>query len=70
MEGSGVRVCAFHPWHLDTAVQERIREGGTRDPHDPARVVAYLCLPATQRNGAILEVNDPDVAREADAALA
>ena len=70
MEGSGVTVCAFHPWHVDAAMQERSGESGTRDPRDPARFVAYLCLPATQRNGAILEVNDPDIAREADAALA
>ncbi len=66
MEGSGVTVCAFHPWLMETAMPER----GTKEPHDPARVVAYLCLPGTQRNGAILEVNDPDIAREADAALA
>ena len=70
MEGSGVTVCAFHPWRLDTEKEERIGDGGTKDPHDPARVVAYLCLPDTQRNGAILAVDDPDIAREADAALA
>ena len=46
------------------------QEGRTRDPHDPARIVAYLCLPDTRRNGAILEVDDPEIAREADAALA
>ena len=45
------------------------RDGRTKDPHDPARVVAYLCLRETLRNGAILEVDDPDIAREADAAL-
>ena len=50
--------------------REAHRQGKTKDPHDPARIVAYLCLADTKRNGAILEVNDPDVAREADAALA
>lgn len=46
------------------------REGRTRDPHDPAKVVAYLCLPATARNGAILEIDDQALVREAEAALA
>ncbi len=69
IEGSGVSVCAFHPGYIDTAMQERSGQAAP-DSHDPARVVGYLCLPDTQRNGTILEVNDPDVAREADAALA
>ena len=45
------------------------RDGRTKDPHDTARIVAYLCLPKTQRNGAVLEVDDHDIAGEADAAL-
>jgi len=45
------------------------REGRTKDPHDTARIVAYLCLPETQRNGAVLEVDDHDIAGQADAAL-
>ena len=45
------------------------REGRTKDPHDTARIVAYLCLPETQRNGAVLEVDDRDIAGQADAAL-
>lgn len=64
MEGSGVTVCAFHPGYPEMPMQT-----GTPDPRDPARIVGYLCLPGTQRNGAVLEVDDPDVAREADTAL-
>jgi NAD(P)-dependent dehydrogenase (short-subunit alcohol dehydrogenase family) len=50
--------------------REAHRKGLVRDPRDPARVVAYLCLPATERNGAVLEIADPEVARAAQAALA
>ena len=50
--------------------REAYRQGRTKDPHDPARLVAYLCLPDTKRNGAVLEVNDPDIGQDADAALA
>ncbi|HEX9494905.1 MAG TPA: SDR family oxidoreductase [Candidatus Limnocylindria bacterium] len=64
MEGSGVTVAAFHPGFMDIPMQERIP-----DPRDPARVVTYLCLPATERNGAILEIDDEEVARSAGAAL-
>ena len=46
------------------------RQGRTKDPHDPAKVVAYLCLPTTERNGAILEISDEAVVHEAEAALA
>jgi len=45
------------------------REGRVKDPHDPARVVAYLCLPATARNGAVLEIGDAALIGAADAAL-
>jgi 3-oxoacyl-[acyl-carrier protein] reductase len=45
------------------------RQGQVKDPHDPARVVAYLCLSATQRNGAILEIGDTEVVGAAEAAL-
>lgn len=49
--------------------REAHRQGLTKDPHDPARVVAYLCLPATARNGAILEIDDTEVVSAAEAAL-
>jgi len=39
------------------------------DPHDPARIVAYLCLPATERNGAILEIGDAEIVGAAETAL-
>lgn len=50
--------------------REAHRQGRMKDPHDPAKVVAYLCLPGTRRNGAILEISDQAVVREAEAALA
>ena len=49
--------------------QEAQRMGLVKDPRGPARVVAYLCLPATERNGAILEMGDAEIARDAEAAL-
>jgi len=68
MEGSGVTVCAFHPGH-DTPTSDLARSSSTDALTQPARIVAYLCLPDTARNGAILEVDDHDVASQADAAL-
>lgn len=49
--------------------REAKRAGLVKDPHDPARVVAYLCLQATERNGAILEIGDTEIVGAADAAL-
>jgi NAD(P)-dependent dehydrogenase (short-subunit alcohol dehydrogenase family) len=49
--------------------RERHRKGLIRDPHEPARIVAYLCLPTTERNGAILEIGDAELAREAETVL-
>jgi NAD(P)-dependent dehydrogenase (short-subunit alcohol dehydrogenase family) len=49
--------------------RDTYRQGRVKDPHDPARVVAYLCLPATKRNGAILEPGDAEVVGAAEAAL-
>ncbi len=64
MDGSGVSVCAFHPGYGDTPQDER-----AHDPAGGAKIVVYLCLEGTRRNGSILEVDDPDIAREAEAAL-
>ena len=66
MDGSGVSVSAFHPAYVDAPIQEG---GPSKDPHDPARVVAYLCLPTTQRSGAVLEIGDTEVVGAAEAAL-
>ena len=49
--------------------RERHRQGLVKDPHDPAKLVAYLCLPATARNGAVLEIGDAEIAAAAAAAL-
>jgi len=45
------------------------REGKLKDPAIPARAVAYLALPTTQRNGAVLEWSDEALQREVNAAL-
>ena len=46
------------------------REGKLKDPKEPARAVAYLVLPSTQRNGEALEFADDQFRRQVDAALA
>jgi len=87
LEGSGVTVAAFHPGHIDTPMEERIRQatpealprveefreahrdGLVQDPRDPARVVGYLCLPSTERSGAILAMSDTEVVAAAAAEL-
>ena len=45
------------------------REGQLIDPMQAARVVAYLALPSTQRNGQALQYDDPELQRAAEAAL-
>jgi benzil reductase ((S)-benzoin forming) len=49
--------------------QQMQREGRLRDPKQAARDIAYLVLPATQRNGQALEWSDQDFARAVKAAL-
>lgn len=45
------------------------REGKLRDPKEPARAIAYLALPTTKRNGAVVEYADETLRREAEAAI-
>ena len=45
------------------------REGRVQDPRDPARVVAYLCLPTTTRSGQVLDISDAELTAAAEAAL-
>lgn len=45
------------------------REGRLRDPKDAARVITYLALPATERNGQALQFDDADLARAVEDAL-
>jgi NAD(P)-dependent dehydrogenase (short-subunit alcohol dehydrogenase family) len=45
------------------------REGRLRDPKDAARVIAYLALPTTARNGQALHYDDADLARVVEDAL-
>ena len=49
--------------------REAQRAGLVKDPHDPARAVAYLCLPSTERNGAILDAGDAELVSAAATAL-
>ena len=49
--------------------REAQREGLVKDPHGPARIVAYLCLQPTERNGAIVEIGDSEIVDAAEAAL-
>ena len=49
--------------------RELQRHGKLRDPHEPARAVAYLASPGAQRNGQIVEFADEDLRREVDAFL-
>ncbi|HET7699582.1 MAG TPA: SDR family oxidoreductase [Candidatus Limnocylindria bacterium] len=44
-------------------------EGRLADPRDAARVVAYLSLPTTHRNGQALAFDDADLARAVEDAL-
>jgi len=43
------------------------REGKLKHPKEPARAVAYLSLPSTERNGEALEWSDEAFRREAEA---
>jgi NAD(P)-dependent dehydrogenase (short-subunit alcohol dehydrogenase family) len=45
------------------------REGKLSDPKVPARAVAYLVLPSTQRNGEALEWSDESLRRQVEAAV-
>ncbi len=49
--------------------REAHASGRVQDPHGPARIVAYLCSPGGARNGATLEVGDPELQRAAAEAL-
>ncbi|HEV8671567.1 MAG TPA: SDR family NAD(P)-dependent oxidoreductase [Candidatus Limnocylindria bacterium] len=49
--------------------REAAREGRLVDPKAPARVIAYLVLPDTQRNGQALQYEDEDLRRTVESAL-
>jgi NAD(P)-dependent dehydrogenase (short-subunit alcohol dehydrogenase family) len=49
--------------------RELARAGRLADPKKPARVVAYLALPTTQRNGQALQYDDADLDRAVAAAF-
>jgi hypothetical protein len=45
------------------------REGKLKHPKEPARAVAYLALPSTERNGEALEWSDEAFRTEAEAKI-
>jgi NAD(P)-dependent dehydrogenase (short-subunit alcohol dehydrogenase family) len=49
--------------------RELAREGRLVDPREPARTIAYLALPGTQRNGETLQYDDVDLQRAVESAL-
>ncbi len=50
--------------------RELERQQKLRDPHDAARVLAYLASPQAERNGQVLEMADEELRREAERSLA
>lgn len=46
--------------------RELHQQGKLRDPHDPARTVAFLSSPGSARNGQIVEFADEELRREVD----
>jgi NAD(P)-dependent dehydrogenase (short-subunit alcohol dehydrogenase family) len=50
--------------------RELKQTGKLIDPRRAARVIAYLALPSTQRNGQVLQHDDADLARAVEEALA
>jgi NAD(P)-dependent dehydrogenase (short-subunit alcohol dehydrogenase family) len=49
--------------------REAAREGRLIDPKAPARAIAYLVLPSTQRNGQVLEYDDDQLRSAVESAL-
>jgi len=68
LDGSGIAVSAFDPGLVDPTQPSRVRPATTQT-NGPARVVAYLCLAATQRNGSVVEIGDSEIVAAAEAAL-
>lgn len=68
LDGTGITVSAFDPGLVDPTQPSRVRPA-TSQPNGPARVVAYLCLAGTQRNGSVVEIGDTEIVAAAEAAL-
>jgi 3-oxoacyl-[acyl-carrier protein] reductase len=68
LDGTGITVSAFDPRLVDPTQPSRVRPA-TSQPNGPARVVAYLCLAGTQRNGSVVEIGDTEIVAAAEAAL-
>ena len=49
--------------------RELAREGRLADPKAPARAIAYLALPSTERNGQVLQYDDDELRRAVETAL-
>jgi NAD(P)-dependent dehydrogenase (short-subunit alcohol dehydrogenase family) len=49
--------------------REAAKEGRLVDPKAPARAIAYLALPTTERNGQVLQYDDEELRRAVESAL-
>ena len=49
--------------------RDAAREGRLIDPKAPARAIAYLVLPGTQRNGQVLQHDDEQLLSAVESAL-
>ena len=64
-----IRRASIDDFELADEYRDAQRSGRLRDPKDTARVIAYLALPTTHRNGQVLEFDDADLARAVEDAL-
>ena len=64
-----IRRVSSEDFELADEYRETHRAGKLRDPKDTARVITYLALPTTERNGQVLQFDDEDLARAVEDAL-
>jgi 2-hydroxycyclohexanecarboxyl-CoA dehydrogenase len=64
-----MRGASSEDFELVDEYRDAQRNGRLRAPKDAARVIAYLALPTTHRNGQVLQFDDADLARAVEDAL-
>lgn len=64
-----IRRASTDDFELADEYREMQQAGRVRDPKTAARVIAYLALPTTHRNGQILQFDDADLAGAVEDAL-